>query len=482
MKVLVIGGGIIGSSVAWRLAREQAEVTIVERGVLGQEASWAAAGMIAPQAEAQGPGPFFDLCLVARDAFAAIAPVLRDESGIDPEYDDQGILYVAFDAVETAELRERVRWQKDAGGIAIELSATEVRALEPALTDEVVYGVHLPADRRTENRKLTSAFAAAAVARGTKILTGAPVEGVIVHGSRATGVRLRDGSELTADVIVNAAGAWAGEIRGLEADGVATYPVRGQMLCFTGGGSLAGPSIFSVHGYLVPRRDGRLIAGSTMEAAGYEKQVTLEGIEKIARGARKMMPSLGQLPFREAWAGLRPATEDFLPILGASRVAGNVFYATGHFRSGILLAALTGEIIADLVFGRVPAIDLAPFAPGRLAKAVKVTALGLVRDILFRSRIDAAAQVLGVNVAYVSTLEQGLARCAELKPAIVFADLSDANFPAAATAAGVKRAGARLIGFASHVDMKTLKAARAAGFDQALSRSEFTARVAEFLR
>jgi hypothetical protein len=111
-----------------------------------------------------------------------------------------------------------------------------------------------------------------------------------------------------------------------------------------------------------------------------------------------------------------------------------------------------------------------------------VTALGLVRDILFRSRIDAAAQVLGVNVAYVSTLEQGLTRCAELKPAIVFADLSDANFPAEATAAGVKRAGARLIGFASHVDMKALKAARAAGFDQTLSRSEFTARVAEFLR
>jgi hypothetical protein len=219
-----------------------------------------------------------------------------------------------------------------------------------------------------------------------------------------------------------------------------------------------------------------------MEEAGYDKRVTLEGMEKITGGARKMMPSLGNLPFREAWAGLRPATRDFLPILGASPNAANVFYATGHFRSGILLSALTGEIIADLVFDRTPAISLEPFAPGRFAQAGKITGLGLVRDILFRSRIDAAAQALGVNVAYASTLEQALARCEELKPSVVFADLSDSNFPAGATAVGIKRGGARLIGFASHVDLKALRAAREAGFDLTLSRSEFTSRVAEFLK
>jgi glycerol-3-phosphate dehydrogenase len=341
----------------------------------------------------------------------------------------------------------------------------------------------MPADRRTDNRQLTRAFAAAAVARGAQVREGVRVAGIVLQGDRAAGVRLHDGKELTADVIVNAAGAWAGDIRGLEADQVSTYPVRGQMLCFEGLKPLAGPSVFSAHGYLVPRRDGRLLAGSTMEEAGYDKEVTLEGIAKITRGASKMMPSLGNLPFRQAWAGLRPATRDFLPILGTSPTAGNVLYATGHFRSGILLAALTGEIIADLAYGRAPSINLAPFAPARFTNAGKVTALGLVRDILFRSRIDAAAQVLGVNVAYASTLEQGLARCAELKPAVVFADLSDVNFPAEATAAGVKREGkVRLVGFASHVDLKALKAARDAGFDQTLSRSEFTSRVGEFLK
>ncbi|MGH7880730.1 MAG: glycine oxidase ThiO, partial [Candidatus Binataceae bacterium] len=344
MKAIVIGGGIIGNSVAWRLAREGVAVTVLERGRAGQEASWAAAGMIAPQAEAQGPGPFFDLCVKARDVFAAKVEGLRSESGIDPEYDDAGILYVAFDAAEQAELEERARWQSGAGGAVEELSGDEARRLEPGLAAEVVYAIHMPNDRRTDNRQLTRAYAAAAVARGAQIREGARVEGIIIQGGRATGVRIHGGEEVAADVVINAAGAWAGEIRGFEDDRVVIAPIRGQMLCFEGLRALAGPAVFSMHGYIVPRRDGRLLAGSTMEDAGYDKRVTLEGIEKISRGARKMMPALGGIAFREAWAGLRPATRDWMPVLGASPSVANVFYAAGHFRSGILLSALTGEI------------------------------------------------------------------------------------------------------------------------------------------
>jgi hypothetical protein len=342
----------------------------------------------------------------------------------------------------------------------------------------------MPQDRRTNNRQLTRAYVAAALAKGAQIREGARVEALTLRDGRATGVQIYGGEEVAADMVINAAGAWAGEIRGLETDRVATYPVRGQMLCFEGVRSLAGPSIFSLHGYLVPRREGRLVAGSTMEEAGYDKRVTLDGMEKIARGARKMMPALGGIAFREAWAGLRPATRDFMPVLGASPSIPNLLYATGHFRSGILLSALTGEILADLVFARTPAVDLKPFAPARFAMAGKVRALGLVRDILFRSRIDAAAHALGVEVAYASTLEQARSRCAELNPAIVFADLSDANFPAEPTAVEIKRdgRGTRLVGFASHVDLKSLDSARAAGFDLTLSRSEFTSRIAELLR
>lgn len=482
-RAIVIGGGIVGGSVAWRLAREGVEVTILERGRTGEEASWAAAGMIAPQAEAQGPGPFFDLCLKGREIFDTIVDMLRRESGIDPEYGEGGILYTAFGAEEQAELQERARWQQDHGGTVEELTDAEARKLEPALSPEVTYALHMPRDRSVNNRELTRAYLAAATAHGAQIREHARVAAIVSKNGRASGVRLNDGSELLTDVTVNAAGAWAGEIHGTEQDRVATYPVRGQILCFEASRSTAGPSIFSLHGYLVARRDGRLLAGSTMEEAGYDKRLTLAGIEKIARGAMKMMPGLGAVSFREAWAGLRPATNDFMPVLGPSPSVSNLYYATGHFRSGILLSAITGEIISDLVHGRSPAVDLKPFAPERFLAKPLIKALGLVRDILFRSRIDAAAQALGVQVAYASSLDQARTRLAEAEPQIIFVDLSDANFAVDAVAKETKRMAscARLIGFASHVDLKALASARDAGFDMTLSKSEFTARLGELL-
>ena len=483
-KILIIGGGIIGSAVAWRLACEGAAVTVLERARVGQEASWAAAGMIAPQAEAQGAGPFFDLCIRARDAVAATIDPLRAEAGVDPEYDQAGILYVAFNDSERAELEERGRWQVRAGGTVEELSPAAARRFEPAISSEITFALYLPMDRRTDNRKLTHAYVNAAIASGAAFVEGAGVDAVVTRGSLATGVRLHDGRSFDADVVVNTAGAWAGAIRGLEADRVETYPVRGQMVCFEGRPGLIGPSVFSLRGYLVPRRDGRVLAGSTMEEEGYNKSVTLAGLAKIVRGANDMVPSLGAISFREAWAGLRPATRDFLPVLGPSPSLANVFYATGHFRSGILLSAITGEILADLVNGRQPALDLAPFSPRRFSAVTTVKVLGLVRDILFRSRIDAVAQALGVEVAYVSGFEQARARASALKPKVVFVDLSDKNFPASETAREIRAAvdRVRLIGFASHVDLKSLAAARDAGFDTTLSRHEFTARLPELLK
>jgi glycine oxidase len=181
-------------------------------------------------------------------------------------------------------------------------------------------------------------------------------------------VRLDDGALHEADFVVNAAGAWASEIRGLEADGVRLRPVRGQIVCFQGRPGILGPAIFSLRGYLVPRRDGRLLAGSTMEEAGFDRSVTMAGMGRILAGANALLPNLSALPFREAWAGFRPATEDKMPVLGPSPAHPNVLYATGHFRSGILLSALTGEVIAALVKGRKPPLDLTPFLPERFKK------------------------------------------------------------------------------------------------------------------
>jgi glycine oxidase len=368
VRVIVIGGGIIGASIAWRLASESAEVVVLERARLGQEASWAAAGMIAPQAEAQAAGVFFDLCLAARRVFDATVDRLVADSGLDPEYDPHGILYIALDSAERDELAARARWHREAGALVHELSGDEARKIEPAISSETLYALHLPDNRRVDNRKLTQAYIAAALNAGAQFRAGVRADSIIVASGRATGVRLHDGATLEADLIIVAAGTWSHQIGGLEADRVALHPVRGQMLCFEARPRILTPAVFSMRAYLVPRRDGRILAGSTMEEAGYNKTVTLAGIEKIVRGALAMVPSLAELPFREAWAGLRPATKDLLPVIGRSPSVANVIWSTGHYRSGILLSALTGEVVADLVAGRAPAIDLAPFSAARFTK------------------------------------------------------------------------------------------------------------------
>jgi glycine oxidase len=294
------------------------------------------------------------------------------DGGVDPEYDRAGILYVALDADERVQLERRAKWQRSVGALVEELTGAEARRVEPMLSPEAVYAIHMQTNRRTDNRKLTQAYAAAARKAGAEFVEGARVEALALRGEGASGIVLRadgvvmdDGSTREADVVVNAAGAWAGEIRGLEADRVKLHPVRGQIICFEVAPGTIGPALFSLRGYLVPRRDGRLLAGSTMEEAGYNKSVTLAGLDKIARGAAAIVPALGAAAFREAWAGLRPAARDLLPVLGFSPSVSNVLWAAGHFRSGILLSAITGEIIADLVKGRRPAIELGAFSAAR---------------------------------------------------------------------------------------------------------------------
>jgi glycine oxidase len=233
------------------------------------------------------------------------------------------------------------------------------------LSEKIICALHMPNNWRVENRKLTLAYINAATHAGAQFREGARVNSVNVMSGTATGLRLADGSLETGEVIINAAGAWAGDIRGLEEDRLHFYPVRGQILCFDARPGLVLPSLFSAGGILVPRRDGRLLAGSIFEDAGFNKSVTLDGMERILRAVRAMVPSIASVPFREAWAGLRPASDDLMPVIGPSPTVANVLYAAGHFRSGILLSAVTGEVIADLVSGRQPSIDLAPFSPAR---------------------------------------------------------------------------------------------------------------------
>lgn len=362
--VLVVGGGVVGLAVAREVARGGARVTVVERGTPGAAASWAAAGMLSPQAEAAGPGPFLDLLLAARSGFPGFCSSLREESGIDPAYRGEGTLVVALRDEDEAELEARHAWQAAAGLDVERLGAAEVRALEPALSPAVRWALRFPGDHQVDNRPLARALWAAAAAAGVGFRLGADAARLIRDGDRVTGVELAYGERILAGTVVLAGGCWAGTIGGLPRP-LPVEPVHGQLLAIE---TLPLPFrhvVDSPRCYLVPRSDGRLIVGATAERQGFRKAVTPAGVLRLLTGALEIAPMLADLPLGETWAGLRPGTPDDLPILGADPEVRNLVYATGHFRNGILLAPLTGRLIAELIRTGTSSVDLAPYAVDR---------------------------------------------------------------------------------------------------------------------
>lgn len=362
MDVLIVGGGVMGCGIALRLAQAGARVTVLERSIPGAEASSAAAGILAPQMEAEGPGPFFELCLRSRGLYPAFAEELRALSGVDIAYVPCGLLSVAFDEATLHKLQAITAWQQAFGLRAELLDARSARTLEPALSPAALGAAHFPDDHQVDNRLLVRALSMAAARVGVTFRSGY-VRGVVIENGRAVGVDL-DGTLVRSDATVIAAGSWSGVVQGLAIDPRMVRPARGQMVMLQTRLPLAQRILFSEKGYVVPRRDGRIIAGSTMELVGFEKQVTAAGLAGILGLAIELLPALAEAPVVEFWAGLRPFTDDHLPILGKGPAEG-LFLATGHFRNGILLAPITARLIADLVTGKAPALDLSPFRFGR---------------------------------------------------------------------------------------------------------------------
>src|SRR5262245_11693976 len=360
--VIVIGAGIVGLSTARALAGRGVRVLVVERRRVGAEASSAAAGMLAPPAESDAGSPLLDLGLRARDHVEALVPVLEEETGMALDYSSRGLIETAFSEGEAGELQARLAWQR-ARGLAVEpLSAEDLHQAEPNLSASARFGLFVPGDHRIDNVRLTRALAASAVARGAAILSGRPVLSLLVEAGRVQGVRA--GNELhRAPVVVNAAGAWAGLLGGDPAP-PPVEPVRGQIVAFDVAPPALRHVVVSSRGYLVPRGDGRILAGSTSERAGFDKSVTAAGLRGILDAAIEIAPFVADVPVAATWAGLRPGTPDGLPILGAGSLPGLV-HAAGLFRNGILLGPLVGEIAADLATGRVPSIDTAAFSLSR---------------------------------------------------------------------------------------------------------------------
>jgi glycine oxidase len=362
-EVVVIGSGVIGLTIARALAqRGVREVCVIERSAVGTEASFAAGGILAPQAEADRQDEFFELACRSRDSYLDFAGRLQEETGIDVELDTTGTLYVAFSERDFEEIEARCEWQAKAGLVVEKLTRKEARELEPCLAENVRGALHFPRDVQVENRRLVTALVNSVAQSGIEIFTDTNVESITTDRRCVTGVQTSRGP-ISCKVAIVAAGTWSSAIQLGPAPRI--EPVRGQMICLDAKPQLTRHVLYSPRGYLVPRRDGRLLAGSTSEHAGFSKQVTAGGISHILANANEISPAIASLPILDTWAGLRPRAADGLPVLGPCDEINGLFYATGHYRNGILLAPVTGELIAEAVVTGLVSPLLAAFSPNR---------------------------------------------------------------------------------------------------------------------
>ena len=365
--VVIVGGGVIGLSIARELALRGARgVTVVERGEFGKEASWAAGGILAPQVEADRPDEFFELACASRDLYPVFARALENETGIDVQLDQTGTLYLGFTEDDEREMRRRFDWQTRVGFRVEWLSGEEARRLEANVSPNARCALRFPDDWQVENRRLTEALLVSNRSLGVQLIANSEVRSVRIEEGRATGVETAT-TMIDAMTVVIAAGAWSSEIGISMTNSPAAQiePVRGQMLCFQTKPAFAHHVVYSSSGYLVPRRDGRCLAGSTTENVGFDKAVTDEGTVSIKSMAFEIAPALKSAAIVDSWAGFRPHAPDDLPVLGPAGDVAGLFYSTGHYRNGILLAPITAEIIADAVIDGKSSRWLEIFSPDR---------------------------------------------------------------------------------------------------------------------
>jgi len=374
-RVVIIGAGVIGLGIAWRLA-PRAEVLVFDRGTAGAGASHAAAGMLAACAEAE-PGEE-DLVALGRDSQArwpAFADELLQAGGVDVDLRREGTLVLALTADDQATLAHHLEFQRKLGLPLEWLSAAQTRAKEPHLAGKLAGAVFSPQDHQVDNRKLSAALRVAAESAGAELHEHKAVREISVSGGRTTGIVLEDGTSVPADRVVLAAGAWSRTIAGLPPDRrPPVRPVKGQMfaLRMDANAPLLTHVLWAPGVYLVPRRDGRLIVGATVEEKGFDETITAGGMLTLLEAAWRAIPAVEELPIEEIWVGHRPGSRDDAPILGRAPLE-NLFYATGHHRNGILLSPVTADAMAKLILDDVvePAIrpfGLERFLPARAAE------------------------------------------------------------------------------------------------------------------
>jgi glycine oxidase len=368
--VVIIGGGIIGCSIALRLAQARMKVCVLDRGEPGAEASSAAAGMIAPQGEIAEPDEFFQLCADSRDLYPRFVAEIEELSGQAVGYRRDGTLLVAIDDEERNTLG-RIYQGQSAYGLELEkLSAEAAHGLVPGLSPKINCGLFIRGDHLVDNVRLAQALVEACRRVGVMFQNGCGVTKINVHHGRVQSVETGTSSgevhsHFSGGHFVLSTGCWSGELVAPLCISLPVEPCRGQMMEFETPAELP-LAVRAGHHYLVPRSPHGILAGTTSEYVGFEKEVTGEGLRSILEGVSRIAPLVKNLKFRRAWAGLRPDTPDHLPVLGFGELE-NLVIATGHFRNGILLAPVTGKLISELILTGSTSRPIEAYQPTRFS-------------------------------------------------------------------------------------------------------------------
>lgn len=366
MDVLVVGGGVIGLSVAGALAEDHS-VDLLEKEECGRGASWAAAGMLAPITEAEyGESELLDLCLKSHGRYPDFVEELEAETEMNVGFRTEGTLGLAFDPPAVADLERQAEFLERMDLAFEELSIGECRELEPRISNYVSKAIRVSSEYQVDNRRLVEALKERVRVRGATIREHEPVEEFDVENGRVESIRTAE-DEYTADLFLICTGAGTKQLEGLpEADRMPVRPVKGQAFSV----QLSDPPeiehvLRSPDVYCVPKDDGRMIIGATMEEKGYDTRVTAGAILELIHDAYEMVPFIYENELLETWTGLRPASRDSLPIIGPSSVTENLAFATGHYRNGILLTPITVQLIKEWIDERKTPDPMEPFLPGR---------------------------------------------------------------------------------------------------------------------
>jgi glycine oxidase len=350
-SVAIIGAGVIGLAIAWRLAQRGAKVTLFDKGVAGSGASHAAAGMLAAHLEAE---PREENLVALNRASQALWPAFAEEleaaTGMSVGLRAEGTLLLALTGDDQSRLKHVLAFQQSFGLPLEWLTTAEVRRREPHLTPSITGAIFSPQDHQVDNRAVAAALRAAALKAGVTLREQAAVEQVVTNDGRVTGVGVA-GETVAADIVILAAGAWSRGISGLPVSALPPVrPVKGQMLALRMDpkAPLLTHVVWAPGAYLVPRHDGRLLIGATVEEKGFDANLTAGGQLALLEATWRALPGIEELPIDEMWVGFRPGSRDDAPIIGPSSIPGLV-YATGHYRNGILLTPITAEAIATLI-------------------------------------------------------------------------------------------------------------------------------------